>query len=275
MRGSFARAVLGSLVAEGAVATTDRVLAVCAGQQDQALFDEAGLTDVCLTNLDVVDGINPHGKGQQADGARWERADAQDLPFPTGAFDWAWVSDGIHHCRSPHRAVTEMYRVSRKGVIVVESRDSLAVQVANRVGLSPRYEINGRLLQTRRNGGVDFGPVPNFIYRWTEAEFEKLVSCYDPEHRCSFEYFYGLTVPTGALGSKARAVGVAARCITRVAPRQGNTFGMVARKGPLAPYLEEADGGSVGLADGVRDRRGARAALRLTPAAPRVRHHVR
>jgi ubiquinone/menaquinone biosynthesis C-methylase UbiE len=275
MRPSFAKSVLETLLERGQLEATDSILAVCAGEFDRMLFEVVGLPEVSLTNLDTDAGITPHGKGIEAERSLWQRADVHDLPYEDGSFDWAWVSDGIHHCREPHRALTEMYRVSRKGIIVLESRDSVAVRLAERLHLSNPYEINGRLLKTRQHGGVNFGPVPNFVYRWTEDEFEKLLCCYDPARRCSFDYFYGLDVPAKWLGSKAAAVEVAARWTTRLAPRQGNSFGMVARKGRLLPYLVDDGPRGVALADRVQKRGDVRAAMRDLPPLQRSRLTVR
>ena len=46
---------------------------------------------------------------------RWELADAEALPYEDDAFDWAVISAGLHHCRSPHAALLELYRVARRG----------------------------------------------------------------------------------------------------------------------------------------------------------------
>lgn len=273
MRPSFAKAVLDVLVEEGPLEpTTDSVVALCAGEFDRALFDLVGFRSYQLTNLSPDQGALPWGKNLDADLRGWLAADAHDLPFDDGSFDWAWVSDGIHHCHLPHLAVAEMLRVARKGIIVLESRDSAAMRLAQRLHYSHPYEINTRLLATRTQGGTDFGPVPNFVYRWTEREFEKLVRCVDPARTHDFSYFYGLAIDP--MKPNPGAVEKLARAVARVAPRQGNCFGMVAVKGEAMPYL---DGTAEGprLRDEIRTKADARVALRGLPTTRRRRHTIR
>lgn len=236
MRRTFAERVVRDLIDAGELELSHEVIAVCAGEEDGNLFHRLGFQHVTLTNVDVETGVALHGTAPT--GRNWERADVQSLPYAADAFDFAWVSDGLHHCRSPHRAVTEMYRVARKGVIVIESRDSFALRAAVKIGLTGDYEFNARLLDTREHGGVDFGAVPNFVYRWSERDLEKLVRTFDPEHDQAFRYYYGLNLP--ARLSAIRVARVAARGLTRLVPRQGNTFAMVVLRGRVKPYLNTA-----------------------------------
>lgn len=236
VRRPFAEQVLRELLDDGVLRREARIVAACAGQDDRDLFADLGFHHVTLTNVDVGTGTAVHG-ADPAYGS-WEQSDVHALPHPNGHFDFAWVSDGLHHCRAPHRAVTEMYRVSRYGVIIVESRDSLLMRSAVHLGLTDDYEFNRRLLDTRTHGGVDFGAIPNFVYRWSEREFEKLIRTFDPEHDQSFRYFYGLSLP--ARITHRRAARMVRDAVLQLAPRQGNTFAMVALRGPVKRYLNEA-----------------------------------
>ena len=38
-------------------------------------------------------------------------------------------------------------------------------------------------------GGVDNTNVPNFVYRWTEREVYKLISCYEPQFKHKINFF--------------------------------------------------------------------------------------
>jgi SAM-dependent methyltransferase len=210
---------------------------------DAELFSLLGL-DAVFTNIDVEYGVAPETNGGRVavpDSRSWLSADAHCLPFEPDTFDIAFVADGLHHCRAPHLALTEMVRVARRGVIVVESRESWFVRTALRAGLAAEYEINNRLLSTRTRGGADFGPVPNFVFRWTEREFEKTVRCYKPELTFDFHYFYGVSMPTGS-GRKANMLRAARVLPARVAPRQGNLFAMCAFRSTLQPFLEVVGG---------------------------------
>lgn len=265
MRRDFVERVLQSNLDRGVLTLDSSILAVCAGNADEALFADLGFTNVTLTNIDVVTGNAMHGT--QNESTAWRAADVQALDFDDQSFDLAFVSDGLHHCRSPHRAVTEMYRVARRGVLVIESRDSLAMRAAVKLGLTWHYEFNPRLLSTRTNGGVDFGPVPNYVYRWTEREFEKLLCTYDPEHDLRFCYYHDLALPgrmaTNPVLSTARAV------FRAVMPRQGNSFGLLALRGELKPYLEGSDEGGYVLRASVADPTVQRASA-STRSRPRV-----
>jgi hypothetical protein len=245
MRVPFARQVLRRELSRASLVAGDSVLALCAGQEDHDLFDSLGFTDVTLTNLDVEHGHTREGEESQG---TWIQADAHDLPFADASYDVVFVSDGLHHCRSPHLALTEMYRTARKAVVVVESRDSLTMRAAAARRLTSSYEMNDRLLETRTRGGVDFGPVPNFVFRWTEREFEKTLRTYDPEHDLGVAYYYGLDLPA-RLRQNAVAR-TAALALTTVAPQQGNTFAMLAFKGRGKPYLRTRSGETT-LKDGV------------------------
>ncbi len=266
MRCSFVVGLLNRLLDQGVIDRAQSTVAVCAGESDKRVLADVGFRDVTLTNVDVASGTMLHGSAVTP--GSWIEADSHELPFDDGAFDLAFVSDGLHHCRSPHRAVTEMFRVARVGIVVIESRDSLAMRLAEWLTYTDAYEFNGRLLETREQGGVDFGPVPNFVYRWTEREFEKLLSSYDPAHDNQFMYFYGLHLPERLRG--VRLAKLAASLVTAVSPQQGNTFGMVALKGPVKGYLTGAEDG-LRLRDDVRGPQ-----VQRSSASPsRKRHRIR
>lgn len=103
--------------------------------------------------------------------------DAENLTYANGSFDVAVVHAGLHHCYSPHRALLEMYRVSRKQAIAFESRDSFLMRTAVRLGLTLDCEIDAIVGD---KGGVAETGVPNFVYRWTEREVEKVIASFDP-----------------------------------------------------------------------------------------------
>jgi SAM-dependent methyltransferase len=257
VRPGFTKSVIESLLEQELVRTHDRILCTCAAGIEGELFRLLGFDSITLTNRYLDEDVIQTTLG--LNDIEWVQADAQQLPFDDDSFDVAFVADGLHHCRSPHRAVTEMARVARRGVIVVETRDSLVMRLAVRARMSSDYEVSNRLLETRTSGGADFGPVPNFVYRWKEADFEKSVRCFQPEFNFDFRYFHGISVPPGN-GISHRVIRTLGAAIGRAAPRQGNLFALCAfRRAGLQAYLErDADGLPV-LA---QDIRSARAALK-------------
>lgn len=251
MRTQFVKSVLDALVKDGTVGPLTNLLAVCAGTAEKDLFEVMGFSDVVISNLDermTEAQMAPFG---------WSRQDAQALSFSDGSFDVVFVADGLHHCSSPHRALLEMYRVARRAIVVIESRDSALMRLANRLGLSPEYEIEAVIGNVFAYGGVDNTPVPNYIYRWTEAEFKKTICSYNPMGRHRFQFFYGLNLPhESAKFKKTRFKSVVLwlvvpflRLFTFVFKRQCNSFAMVATKPELPhdrwPWLKEENGQTV------------------------------
>lgn len=240
MRTPFVESVLVELLQEGAIATTDSVVAICAESRERDLFAKLGFTNVLITNLD--DRITDEAAFAPF---AWSLQDAQNLSVPDASFDVAFVADGLHHCSSPHKALLEMYRVSRKGLVVVESRDNLLMRAATSVGLSPQYELEAVVGNDFKWGGVDNTPIPNHIYRWTEAEFKKTLSSFDPSGKHVFRFFYGLNLPfeqakikkTNAKLYAVRLAEPLVKAFTGIFKRQRNTLAMVAMKPRLPQDL--------------------------------------
>ena len=218
-----------------------RLLAVCAGTDDWELLAGLGFTDVVVSNLD--ESFSP-----LVPEAVWSRQDAQSLTFEDRSFDWVFVSEGLHHCRSPHRALLEMYRVCRVGLVAIEARDSPLVRLAVRVGMADSFELAAVVDQGFRAGGLDNTSVPNHVYRWTEAEVIKTLRSYDPTGEVRVEFRHGLRLPTDeATGRRRRWAGRLARpalaAITAVSKRQCNQLAIIARRPTeLYPWLQLIDG---------------------------------
>jgi ubiquinone/menaquinone biosynthesis C-methylase UbiE len=248
MRTGFTESVLGELLADGAIAHSDAVIAVCAGERERDLFLHFGFQDVTITNIDEAE------TGDRFPPFNWSHQDAQDLEFEDDSFDFAFVADGLHHCSSPHRAMLEMYRVAKKGIIVVESRNNLLMRTANRFGLSPEYEVEAVVCNKCERGGVDNTEIPNYIYRWTESDFTKAIRSFNPLGKHIFRFFYGLNLPYEAAGwTKSRlklyvirAADPLLRGFTRIFRKQCNTMAMIALKPripeDLWPWLKLQNG---------------------------------
>lgn len=233
MRAGFVESVADALLADGTLARSDSVLAVCAGKRERDLLADRGFTDAVISNLEAEADMAPFA---------WSRQDAQDIALDDGSFDFCVVVAGLHHCASPHRALVEMYRVARKGIVVIEARDGLLTRAAVRLGAASRYELDAVAAHDGRAGGVNDTSVPNFIYRWKEDEFRKVIRSADPTGEPSFRFFYALDVP-GRVPA-ASVVEPVLRAAARVAPRLANTMAMVAlRPARLWPWLTRAEGG--------------------------------
>ncbi len=226
MRQRFVERVLGEILRYDGTATSATWLAVCGGQTERDSFLKIGLRDATISNFDA------RVSGSDVLPFTWSAQNALQLAFADRSFDYAFVSDGLHHCSSPHRALLEMYRVCRRAIIVIESRDSALMRLAEATGLTARYEIAAVIGNDFVFGGVDNTAVPNHVYRWTEREFEKTIQSFDPTSKHRFQYYYDLNLPkrTGSVGVFLRAVAPPLTLFTRVFPRQCNTFAMIAHR---------------------------------------------
>jgi SAM-dependent methyltransferase len=168
------------------------ILVACGGELDRDTLVDAGFTAVTISNLDE------RLRGDEFSPFAWSFQDAEALSFGDGSFDYCIVHAGLHHCASPHRALLEMYRVARTGVIAFEARDSLLMRTAVRAGRVPLYEAAAVRSHDFRYGGVRNTCVPNYIYRWTETEVEKTIASYAPHAPHRIHYYYGASHSGGA-----------------------------------------------------------------------------
>jgi SAM-dependent methyltransferase len=212
---------LRTLLSHGEISLDDSVLVTCGGPVDRVALLSAGFKNVTITNVDeqfAPDVFAPYS---------WEFQNAESLIYRDASFDFVISHSGLHHCRSPHRALLEMYRVSRKGILVFEPRDSLLLRLGVRLGFGQDYEIAAVVCNEARCGGVSNSVVPNYVYRWTRREVEKTIRSYAPETKHRVEYFYALRIPTAALSLKGR----------RLHRYLANILGLFAGAANLFPFI--------------------------------------
>lgn len=236
----FYSGVLKDLAKTGRMPLDANVLVVAGGQLDKSVLQAVGFRNVTISNMDermVGDEFAPF---------RWELQDAEALTYDDGAFDFVAVHAGLHHCRVPHQALAEMYRVARKGVLFIESRDSALMKLAGRLGIVPDYEVEAVVGNGLRFGGVRNSATPNFVYRWTEREVEKIARSIDPTGPLDLKYFYALRLPisrlkmhrNGAVRLIASALGGPAALVAKLLRTQGNLFGVfIGRPTTRWPWL--------------------------------------
>lgn len=241
MRSRFVHEIFGEILKQGQMKLSDELLVVAGGRAERDLLEQYGFDNVTITNLDSVEAsshLEPY---------RWAHEDAQNLSYPTKSFQWVLVVDGLHHCTSPHRALTEMYRVCVKGVIAIEARDSLLMRAAVRLGLSSKYELEAVVAQGGRSGGLENGPIPNHIYRWTEREFKKTIRSCDPTGDHGFNFYYGLNMPYETADLRGwhvrkillKPAELLLRVVTSILPKQRNSIAMIAtRPTNVHPWID-------------------------------------
>jgi ubiquinone/menaquinone biosynthesis C-methylase UbiE len=235
------------LTARGILSTGDSVLVVAGGSTDRACLLEAGFRDVLISNLDHQQ------EPAEYQPFRWMCLDAERIALEDASFDWVMVHAGLHHLSVPAAGVCEMFRVARKGIICFEARDSLAMRLAKRGGLTTDYELEPAFLSGGKAGGYRNGPIPNYVYRWTEREFEKVVKSYQPAYHVNFLYFYGLQIPLQRFAmARSAFFRLAGRILDRLSklflhmfPRQGNQFAMVAVKTDVPQPWLTIEGGNL------------------------------
>jgi ubiquinone/menaquinone biosynthesis C-methylase UbiE len=237
---TFFEKTIKKVIENSIISPQDRVLIVCGGDADRVALLNNNFHDVTITNVDYdrdVKNYEPYP---------WEKQDADNLTYSDNSFDWTFVQAGLHHCASPHKALCEMLRVSRKGIGVFEARDSFLMRLSQMLGLVPAYELEPSVLSEGMFGGYRNTPVPNFIYRWTEREVKKTVSTYIPHYEHNYYFYYGITVPTLRLTMSPSAIkrtigyvcSIIAPVFERILPKQCNNFAfIVSKKGKLQPWL--------------------------------------
>lgn len=161
------------------------ILVCGAGRSDKIVFETLQYYKVTMSGMDLRPGIT--GKFMQL------QENAEELSFNDNAFDYCVMHASIHHTRLPHKVLTELYRVSRKGFLVIEGRDSLVIKIAQFIGLVEECEVKGNF----PGSGVNGTDIPNYIFRWTEREVTKTIKCFDPCFEHKIEFRYGTYYPDG------------------------------------------------------------------------------
>lgn len=237
-RERFYRRVVGELLERGVLTRDHALVVVGGGELDRSVLASHGFLNVTLTNLDP-------GQG--------DVEDAEALSYVDGSFDFGIVSAALHHCRSPHRALLELYRVARVAAIALESRDSSLMRLAVRLGAVDEYELAAVAAHGLQSGGVANTSTPNYVYRWSEREVEKTVASFAPHARHRIHFFREFELPEALVASDRstrvavlRAATPFVSAITRVLPRQANLFAFAIEKprvpDDLQPWMRLEDG---------------------------------
>ena len=159
-----------------------KIIVLGAGNLDMKVFKDLNFNNVTFTNLE-------NSTENKID----FNQNIHDLRINDGKFDYCVAHACVHHSSRPHQAILELYRVSSKGILVIEARDTLLSRIACKLNLSEEYELSA-VKKNKNTGGVDNTNIPNYVYRWTEREIIKLIKSYKPEinHKITFEYGHQL-----------------------------------------------------------------------------------
>lgn len=74
--------------------------------------------------------------------------DAETLPFKNSSLDVGFVYNGLHHLPNPYRAISELCRVNKDVVVIIDILDPLLTRLLNIFGFY-RYEGHTRIKPNR------------------------------------------------------------------------------------------------------------------------------
>lgn len=181
----------------------------------------------------------------------------ENLSHPDESFDFVIAHQVLHHCLHPHQALAEMYRVSRKGVIFFEPKDSLLTRIGVHLGIGQEFETASVHAHRLKGGGSADSSIPNYVFRFSKREICKFFSAANPTgpHRIIFESF--VRPPTNQLKSRSPRwahpaidlLGVLMSSLARYLTGFSNSFAVLVLKpnvsGALYPWLTRASSGEV------------------------------
>jgi len=228
----FYRDTLLWLLKKGVLAREIRILVVCGSTADREVFHDLGFSNVTISNLDE------RLKGDEFAPYEWSFQDAEKLTYRDAEFDFCIAHNGLHHCYSPHRALLEMYRVAKSGLLIFEPRDTLVTGIGVRLNFGQEYEVAAVADNELRFGGVRNTFLPNYVYRWTEREIEKTIASFAPWGKHRFIFRYALRVPWRRLRIMKSRIFLFAvqtflpvlRIFFALFPKQSNCFAFVILK---------------------------------------------
>lgn len=103
----------------------------------------------------------------------YRKQNAEDLTYGDREFDFVLCKESLHHFPQPLRALYEMIRVSKTGVVLIEPTDL-------KIGATLRWKIfrttvdSARKLTGRSGGHQLFEETGNFVYGISRLEMEKV-----------------------------------------------------------------------------------------------------
>jgi len=124
-----------------------KVLVICCGSgMDAEYLSQSGASVIAL---DISAGcLDRARKRANRYSLRYEliRGDAEALPFRDGAFDYGFVHDGLHHLNNPDTAVTELARVSLRGILITEPARAGITRLLVHLRMAQDYEDAGNFV---------------------------------------------------------------------------------------------------------------------------------
>ena len=101
---------------------------------------------------------------------RYSKQNAENLTFKSSTIDYVVCKESYHHFSKPYLALYEMFRVSKKGVILIEPTD----EIIEKGFFNFIYKFI-RLLIYRTDSGDGFEEVGNYVYKISKREMNKFL----------------------------------------------------------------------------------------------------
>ena len=114
----------------------------------------------------------------------YSQQNAEELTFSKNTFDFVLIKEAVHHFQKPWIGIYEAFRVSKKGVILLEPRDKNLNNQGVRKKLYNRI-IFGLKKIMKKNPNIDdytFEEVGNFIFSISNRELEKFLLAMNHRH---------------------------------------------------------------------------------------------
>ncbi|MBL8796720.1 MAG: class I SAM-dependent methyltransferase [Planctomycetia bacterium] len=103
----------------------------------------------------------------------YSKENAEALSFADGSFDFALCKEAYHHFPRPMKALYEMLRVARRGVLLIEPLDRCALP-SNFLSFTNGLKSLASALLGRGTSPHEYEPVGNYVYSLSEREIEKV-----------------------------------------------------------------------------------------------------
>lgn len=136
-----------------------KILNICCGSGMEAEYlSKLGAKVVGLDiSLGAVKGARRRAKAYGFD-LDLVVGDAESLPFNSKYFDYGFTHDGLHHLFDYENGISELARVSAKGIFFIEPASALATRLAQVLGIARECEPSG-----------------NRVHRFKEKELKALL----------------------------------------------------------------------------------------------------
>ncbi len=107
----------------------------------------------------------------------YSRQNAEELTFKNESFDYVLIKESLHHFPRPWLALYEAFRVSRKGVVIIEPNDYFSDRGNVKKKFFKRFKDFIKIILKKKINKDEYGfeEVGNFIYTMNIRELEKFM----------------------------------------------------------------------------------------------------